>query len=92
MHLIATGLPPHYMPRPGLSIQDLTDSVQPGRSRSPLNVQNNPVSSQTSSKHREQEDRIVHVRETPLPMQPRVIQESPAPGGEGSLLSLLQVI
>ncbi|XP_056009969.1 uncharacterized protein LOC125649803 isoform X3 [Ostrea edulis] len=90
MHLIATGLPPHYMPRPGLSIQDLTDSVQPGRSRSPLNVQNNPVSSQTSSKHREQEDRIVHVRETPLPMQPRVIQESPAPGGEGSLLSLLQ--
>ncbi|XP_062590610.1 msx2-interacting protein-like isoform X2 [Saccostrea cucullata] len=90
-HLLTSGLPSHYLPRPGgLSIQDLTDPAQSGRSRSPPRVQNVPVSSQTSSKHREQEDRMVPMHETPMHMQPRVIQEAPAPGGEGSLLSLLQ--
>lgn len=33
---------------------------------------------------------MVPMHETPMHMQPRVIQEAPAPGGEGSLLSLLQ--
>ncbi|XP_061196466.1 msx2-interacting protein-like [Saccostrea echinata] len=90
-HLLTSGLPSHYLPRPGgLSIQDLTDPAQSGRSRSPPRVQNVPVSSQTSSKHREQEERMVPMHETPMHMQPRVIQEAPAPGGEGSLLSLLQ--
>nr|XP_022339400.1 msx2-interacting protein-like isoform X3 [Crassostrea virginica] len=89
-HLLQPRLPSHYMPRPGLPIQDLTEAGPTGRSRSPPHVQNNPGTPQTS-KHREQGEQLARMQhENPLHMPPRAIPEGPAPGGEGSLLSLLQ--